>query len=1412
MGELQSFTSKALIANLRETAVKEFPIDPSHWVLLEAVSGYQGLEKQAYELIREVNHPFRNWKLLLSDLRSFALKNFRVLAIHEKGPKALEVIVDIFLKIFKETEQKDLWHQAAEAILSFLEKAASTLDEKLFTSFWPAFDKTFGKLSKLSDDILLIFFQNYHSFKKLAKIIAKKLYKDVCLTNLLKLLSQSFELTYKYWLSQPDPSFWLEEEGATGLKRDKENYLSLINPVSHKNLHILLEKLKKILSSKVSEKEILKKLLELPDYLDIVRFYREIPEKIVSLAKGTAPEDPLHNIKIIFLFRIVETPGLAPIHEEALREINHELVHMIRKEPSETLDEFITRTFILLRQNIKHYPWTALQCIKNVGFEILNREDPRLAELFLEEVVRFGFQPPEIKGVDQEWHLICNPVHLLNIRTWLEIICHHPKWCTTLLSALIINLKLAGTCIRDTDLFQKDVSRLLNSEIEPVYNLVKQFCRLLPVYYNEIGAEGLLRDVSTELDEIHSRKDELIHFLRKQSHVESSHLIIDFIEAILQFWLTKDKTPVKPFVPQELFERIPTTGPYIDETHQIINTFFRNADLKEIKDLLELSEKEIRNLLEEIPGSEKEKKRIALLIRMYQLEVHKYSFDIKEIRFLLEQAKVCGFEGTDHLLEVLQKDSIQEKLEAILDYLEYLKEIILSPEKTTPREDIYFKRHIAADIPSMYGRYHEKKFDALGLTFRLEVLANTFFEDLVSSVELPFITRTTFFKIVKILRYFRRALHLEGISSQKFNTYLGLLEASLSMRRFTYTQYLDIFRGLLEGVKDIIKVYYISPHRENLATVLKQLGRKHLLPKYLSGHENLSDEELYHKVSEWFLRDLIASSFGLQALDSFVTKLYQTLVDQRAHLSQEDLDLLMSYDPARAICSLYQPNRLTSDLIHLGNKSYNLYLLAQLNLPVPPGFIITTEVFRCWRVIKRYQCTYEDFLRQIKENLAAIEKQTGKKFGSRENPLFLSVRSGAAISMPGMMATILNVGSNPEIIEGLAKKTGNVWFAWDTYRRFVQSWGMAHGLERDIFNRLMREHKSYYGVKKKRQFSGEQMKELALKYRQRVLEAGIHIVDDPWEQLLISIELVISSWNSEKARAYREIMGISDYWGTAVCVQVMTFGNLSLESGTGVLFTAPPYGRLSRVAIWGDYTPGNQGEDIVSGLVTTYPISIEQKKREGREEEPSLEEKFPEIYKALFNIAQYLVYEKKWSHQEIEFTFEGPTRDKLFILQSRDMVTKEERPTIHIFVPTKELEKSFIGRGIGVSGGALSGRVVFSLEDIEELRKKDPESPIILVRFDTVPDDIKKISLSDGLLTARGGQTSHAAIVASRLGKTCVVGCEQLAVYEDRGYVRLNGHIIHKGDWISIDGVNGRIYLGRHPIRKATGFPGIGGF
>ncbi len=1376
------FTSKALLANLAETAVKDIRPDERHLVLIEAVSGYRGLERQAEELLKEAYHPYRNLKLVLSDLRSFALKNLRVILNNPKGPQALWVIVDIFFWGFGE-KKKELWLLAGEGLFSVLEKTFDTLEDDRWPEFVPVFEEVFKALSGLPDDRLITFLEGYHSFKRLAEKYLNKspLPPPPTLTELVK---RSLILTYKIWLSAPDPEKFFP---------DVEGYREVVAPVSHSTLRSYL---KRIRSSKLCTEE----LLTFPDHLDLIKVFRAIPQELEKLS----PKEGDFGLKLLFLFKMAENPALSLIHEEILREINQALVELIRKEPPEKLDDLIYKTFSLLKEKVRLFPWTALQCIKSLGFEILEKGDPHLAEIFVEEVVRFGFQYPEVKGVDQEWHVICNPAHLLNIRVWLEIFEKNPKWCVTLLSALIINLKLGGTCIRDTDLFQKDVTKLLNADIAPVYNLVKQFCRLLPVYFNEIGAEGTLRDVSTEIDEIHNRKDPLIHFLRKQSHVESSNLIIGFIEAIFEFWRSLNKNPLKPFIPKELWEKLDPTSPYVVEVHQATKRLFKTLGVKRVEELLKFSKEEVEAAISDLDISSKEKRRVVLLFEMYKLEHQKYSLTPEDLDEYLEHAKLWGFSGIDELKEALKEEKIEKRLSALLDYLEYLKGIILSPERFEAREDIYLKRHIAADIPSMYGRYHERKFDAMGLTFRLEALARNYFEEVVKNFNPPFITRATFFKILKLLKLFRQALEVEGISSKKFDIYLQLLEASLEVRRFTYTQYLDIFRGLLEGVKHIIKAYYISPHLENLSIILKQMNKKHLLPKYRRGIRGLSEQEFVYRITENFTRELVASSFVLQSLDNFVSRVYQILLKQRERLDRKDLDLLMSYDPQRALCCLGKPNPLTKDLIHLGNKAYNLLLLVEEGIRVPPGFIVTTEVFRCRPVIFKYEETKEDLFERIRESIKGLERETGRRFGSPENPLLLSVRSGAAISMPGMMSTILNLGSNPEVINGLAEKTGNLWFAWDTYRRFIQSWAMAHGLEREFFNQLMRAHKRLYGVRKKREFSGEQMRELALKYRKMVEERGIYVPDDPWEQLVKSIDLILDSWNAKKARIYREIMGISDYWGTAVIVQAMTFGNLNLNSGTGVVFTAPPYGKLSRLALWGDYTPGNQGEDIVSGLVNTFPISVEQKKRENREG-PSLEEAFPEIYKALFEIAQYLVYEKKWSHQEIEFTFESPRREDLYILQVRDMVTQEERPRVKVFENPKELERYFLGKGIGVSGGALSGRVVFSLEDIERLRREDPEAPLILLRYDTVPDDIKEINLSDGLLTARGGQTSHAAIVASRLGKTCVVGCENLTIEEEAKRARFDSTYVNLGDWISIDGLKGNVYRGRHPVREVAG-------
>ena len=490
-----------------------------------------------------------------------------------------------------------------------------------------------------------------------------------------------------------------------------------------------------------------------------------------------------------------------------------------------------------------------------------------------------------------------------------------------------------------------------------------------------------------------------------------------------------------------------------------------------------------------------------------------------------------------------------------------------------------------------------------------------------------------------------------------------------------------------------------------------------------------------------------------------------------------------------------------SGIIYLGNKGLNMVKLKKYGLPIPPGFIITTEVFRCREIIDSYPPAEQNFKKQLAYNIYYLEKITGKTFGDPSNPLLLSVRSGSSISQPGMMDSFLNVGINEEIAEGIAAKTGNVWFTWDNYRRFLQGYGMAFDLERDLFDAIIGEFKQKKGVPYKRYFTGEQMREVAFLYRDLIRDSGIEIENAPFEQLRVIINKVFDSWESSKAKAYRKIMGISDDWGTAVTIQTMVFGNISKQSGTGVFFTHNPRWSGDTLRLWGDFTIENQGEDVVSGLVRTLPISVFQQEIEKRETDITLETHFPDIYTALRDWSKDLLYEKGWSPQEIEFTFEGPSRDQLYLLQTRDMAMRQRKKALAFHFEGSQ-EEIFLGHGIGVSGGAMSGRIVFSLEEINNWRLKEPETPLILVRSDTVPDDIREIYAADGLLTGRGGLTSHAAVVAHRLGKTCVVGCGNL-VCDESAKTSLFGEVmLGSGDYISIDGQEGSVYHGLIKIEE----------
>ncbi|RLD47888.1 MAG: pyruvate phosphate dikinase, partial [Bacteroidetes bacterium] len=333
--------------------------------------------------------------------------------------------------------------------------------------------------------------------------------------------------------------------------------------------------------------------------------------------------------------------------------------------------------------------------------------------------------------------------------------------------------------------------------------------------------------------------------------------------------------------------------------------------------------------------------------------------------------------------------------------------------------------------------------------------------------------------------------------------------------------------------------------------------------------------------------------------------------------------------------------------------------------------------------------------------------------------------------------------------------------------------------------------------------SPKAMRKIAFAYKQTLKDNHILFEEDIFRQLLATINFVFDSWSSDRAKAYREHLEIADEWGTAVIVQRMVFGNLQKNSGTGVVFTQNPKKKKHGVNLYGDFTLQSQGEDIVAGLVKPLPVSNNQRTNMNGEE-TTLQELFPEIYQRIYEIASNLIEEHGYSPQEIEFTFESGNPDDLYILQTRDLDMAISQA---VTVFSKSVDKMILtGRGIGIGGSALNGRVAFDLDDIAQLRKKYPEESVILVRPDTVPDDIAMIFETDGLLTGKGGATSHAAVTAVRLGITSVVNCTSLDVDEESKTCRLNEYLFNVGDKIAIDGNLGNVYKGNYPMEKEQNY------
>ncbi|HEY9358923.1 MAG TPA: pyruvate, phosphate dikinase, partial [Xanthobacteraceae bacterium] len=505
----------------------------------------------------------------------------------------------------------------------------------------------------------------------------------------------------------------------------------------------------------------------------------------------------------------------------------------------------------------------------------------------------------------------------------------------------------------------------------------------------------------------------------------------------------------------------------------------------------------------------------------------------------------------------------------------------------------------------------------------------------------------------------------------------------------------------------------------------------------------------------------------------------------------------------------------------LGGKGAGLAEMANLGLPVPPGFTITTAV--CTHYYENGNAYPKNLQEQVRAALAQVGRITGKSFGDGDNPLLVSVRSGARASMPGMMDTVLNLGLNDATVEALAKNSGDKRFAYDSYRRFITMYSdVVLGLGHHHFEEILDDHKDRNGYTLDTDLTTDDWVDLVGRYKERLEEEhGAPFPQDPHEQLWGAISAVFGSWMNQRAIIYRRLHGIPESWGTAVNVQAMVFGNMGETSATGVAFTRNP--STGEKKLYGEFLINAQGEDVVAGIRTPQEIT-ELARKEASSDKPSMEKAMPAAFNELTRI--YGVLERHYRDmQDLEFTVE---QGKLWMLQTRlgkraanaairiavelaneGLITRKEAVTRidpgaldQLLHPTIDpnAERKIIATGLPASPGAASGEIVFSSDEAEALKAKDRK--VILVRVETSPEDIHGMHAAEGILTTRGGMTSHAAVVARGMGKPCVSGAGALRVDYAAGTMSIAGRTFKAGDIITIDGSTGQVLAGRVPMTE----------
>ena len=1387
----EPFKSSALEANLEQTRYKDIFIPEEHQQFINLSTKYFGINKRAKECITEYHHPLSNHTFVTEELRKMLMDDFWFYTHDDIPADALNIPLEMMHSLLKPEVPAKLRLNIIITLMEFADKTFTSLrggttkqsskEACTLDCFVPRNDlitKVFNILNdafEANKDVFIL--ATKHAGRYLDKVAHDERFRD----SACRLLRMMLQENYRYWQETSQVEHWVESKRQMLTEDEIQKVCNEVGKPYFEQLN-----------SDLVAAGTWEKLTDMPHFEQVAKRFTESEKAF-----------PHFITKFHYVFFLLHLPGMENQRERLIWNMDRMMRDAIDEMQQDELIPFIDTIFNLAEELRKDYMSAVLDFQLTLGLKIIDvdqTEQKEIVNYFEKKLIAFGFVTPGNVFVGEDWQLSVDENHIKNIRVWLELIEHSKTPMEKLLSALIVNLKLGGIFLSDTDLFQREITKVLNSNITPYYKKVKQLTRIFPVYFNEIGAEGEIRNVTTNMDEISGRQDQLVHFLRKQVHTESNNTLIALTFDVFKFWSDSNLDLLKPILPKNVFESIDKESTWFVHVHNLVQMMCEISCLNP-EDVLMLSRDDFENLIGSAARRielddelyQRERARLMDIRDLYAYLREKYSFESVNIFSSLRSFPFIPDEEIDEFEKVYKAKDFGKSLTMIYAFMDKLKAVIFNPEQSEGWENIYHKRHIAIGIPSMYGTYRENKFEAMGLTFRLERVATQLMEKVVQSINLDYISERTLNQIYRILEFFRNGLELDGITNQSFNSKLDMLRYSLTSRSFSFGQYINIFQFIAEDVRRIIIKYFLKSYEYPLKIVIPQL---------FDPEGKLNEREtvaLISRKSEEFHRDLLSDAFLMQPLDNFIGRILNSLRTMETTLNEKLISDIMTYNSEMLISPFWEKTPKMDNQVFIGNKANNLKNLYLHGMPVPPGFVITTETFRRNETINTIPELRTEIHGMIKKHIEELERISGRKFGNPEAPLLVSVRSGTAISMPGAMDTFLNVGLNDELVEAIGIDTAKAWAVWDSYRRLLQSWGMAKGIDRDVFDEEINSFKLKYNVKQKSEFDSSVMRELACAYKQILENHNVEFEQDPFKQIIACVNMVFESWNSERALAYRRHLGISENWGTAVIVQQMIFGNLSEVSGTGVVFTQNPHRERPGVHLYGDFTMRSQGEDIVGGLVKPLPIGETQRKASNLEG-PSMQTALPEIYKKIYSIAKVLTEDLGYSPQEMEFTFESDKPEDFHILQIRDQDLKLE-DEVNAFVQSPT-EMKQIGRGMGIGGGAMNGLVAFNEDDIKTLRENNPDSQVILVRPDTVPNDIGMIFDCDGLLTARGGATSHAAVTAVRLGKVCVVSCVELLVYDEKHCGELNGHQLNVGDEIAIDGNLGLVYLGHYQTEK----------